>query len=140
MVFEGKAKVAGAVAGRSTGMPRKPNKPCSYPGCPKLVPAGETYCPEHYKQINQEYERYERDPAVRRRYNKEWRKIRGLYVKAHPYCELCYRDGVMTPVEEVHHIIPLSEGGNNSFDNLMSLCKSCHSRIHAERGDRWRKK
>ena len=27
-----------------------------------------------------------------------------------------------------------------AYLNLMSLCKSCHSRIHAERGDRWRKK
>jgi 5-methylcytosine-specific restriction protein A len=31
----------------------------------------------------------------------------------------------------------LSEGGTNKEQNLMALCKSCHSRIHAERGDRW---
>ena len=83
--------------------------------------------------------RYERDPAVLGGNNKDGE--RSVHVrKTHPLPRLVTRDGMMTPVEEVHHIIPLSEGGDNSFDNLMSLCKSCHSRIHAERGDRWRKK
>ena len=121
-------------------MPYKPDKPCSYPGCPKLVPAGQTYCDEHTKKRSREYERYDRDPATRKRYGKQWRRIRSIYIKAHPYCEECYRKGIMTPVEEVHHIKPLSEGGTNDFSNLMSLCKSCHSRIHAERGDRWGQK
>lgn len=31
----------------------------------------------------------------------------------------------------------LSEGGTHARDNLIALCKSCHARIHAERGDRW---
>lgn len=118
-------------------MPHKPDKPCSYPGCPNLVPAGQSFCPEHLKQMNQTYERYGRDPAVRRHYGKEWRKVRGIYIKTHPFCEECYRNGVMTRAEHVHHIVPLSEGGNNNFDNLESLCKSCHSRIHAKNGDRW---
>ena len=121
-------------------MPYKPDKPCSYPGFPKLVPAGQTYCEEHTKKRSREYERYDRDPATRKRYGKQWRRIRSIYIKAHPYCEECYRKGIMTPVEEVHHIKPLSEGGTNDFSNLMSLCKSCHSRIHAERGDRWGQK
>lgn len=118
-------------------MPRKPNKPCSYPGCPKLVPAGQSYCQEHTKQMNQQYERYGRDPEVRRRYNKEWRKVRSIYIKSHPYCEECFKHGVMTKAEQVHHIKPLADGGNNNPDNLMSLCRSCHSKRHAERGDRW---
>ena len=42
-------------------MPYKPDKPCSYPGCPKLVPAGQTYCEEHTKKRSREYERYDRD-------------------------------------------------------------------------------
>lgn len=55
----------------------------------------------------------------------------------HPLCEQCLAAGVAVPVEEVHHKIPLSEGGTHDRGNLISLCKSCHSRIHAERGDRW---
>jgi len=42
-------------------------------------------------------------------------------------------------MDEVHHRLPLSEGGTHARDNLVSLCKSCHSRVHAERGDRWNK-
>ena len=66
----------------------------------------------------------------------DWRRIRGLYVKKHPLCERCLEEGRITPVEEVHHIIPLSRGGTNQFSNLMSLCQSCHTKIHYELGDR----
>lgn len=30
----------------------------------------------------------------------------------------------------VHHIIPLSRGGSNRYDNLEVLCESCHSKEH----------
>jgi len=46
-------------------------------------------------------------------------------------------NGTATPMEEVHHIKPLAEGGTHDDSNLMALCKSCHSKIHTERGDRW---
>ncbi|WP_390834882.1 HNH endonuclease [Amygdalobacter nucleatus] len=42
-------------------------------------------------------------------------------------------------MEEVHRIKPISEGGTHVRENLLSLCKSCHSTIHAKRGDRWYK-
>lgn len=42
----------------------------------------------------------------------------------------------MIPVEEVHHIIPLSQGGTHAPENLMSLCRSCHNKMHLEIGDR----
>ena len=45
-------------------MPRKPKKPCSYPGCPELTDG--RYCEKHQKQENARYEKYDRDPAVRR--------------------------------------------------------------------------
>lgn len=57
----------------------------------------------------------------------------------HPFCELCFERGVIVPTEEIHHKKPLSEGGTHDWSNLIALCKSCHSRIHAERGDRWGK-
>ena len=116
-------------------MPRKPKRPCSHPGCPKLTDG--RFCEEHQKEESKRYEKYDRDPAVRRRYGRVWKRIRDSYVKFHPFCERCLDKGELVPVEEVHHIKPLAEGGTHERDNLISLCKSCHSRIHAERGDRW---
>ncbi len=116
-------------------VPIKPKRPCSYPGCPKLTDG--RFCEEHAKLEAKRYEKYDRDPAVRRRYGRAWTRIRNRYAAAHPFCEECYKRGVLTPMEEVHHILPLSRGGTHADDNLMSLCKSCHSRITAEMGDRW---
>lgn len=116
-------------------MPRKPKRPCSYPGCPKLTDG--RFCEEHTKQEAKRYELYDRDPAVRQRYGREWRRIRDLYVSQHPVCELCLEQGKLTPTEHVHHKRPLSEGGTHASGNLIALCQSCHSKIHAERGDRW---
>lgn len=116
-------------------MPRKPKKPCAYPGCPNLTEG--RYCEQHEKLTNKQYNKYQRryDPADR--YGAAWRKVRNLYISMHPLCEECYWQGRATPAQEVHHIVPLSKGGTNSFDNLMALCKPCHSRITAESGDRW---
>ena len=97
------------------------------------------FCEEHQRKENQRYEKYDRDPAVRRRYGRVWKRIRDSYVKDHPFCEKCFENGVLVEVEEVHHIKPLAEGGTHEKSNLISLCKSCHARIHAERGDRWHK-
>ena len=46
------------------------------------------------------------------------------------------KEGRLTPVEEVHHIVPLSQGGTHRNDNLMSQCQSCHTKLHHELGDR----
>ena len=116
-------------------MPKKPKRPCSYPGCPKLTDG--RLCEEHEKLENKRYEKYDRDPAVRRRYGRAWKRIRDSYVQLHPLCEQCQEKDLLVPTEEVHHRIPLSEGGTHARENLIALCKPCHARIHAEQGDRW---
>ena len=105
------------------------------PGCPKLTDG--RFCEEHQKLENQRYEKYDRDPAAKRRYGRAWKRIRDRYMNAHPLCERCQREGRLVKAEQVHHIKPLAEGGDHSENNLMSLCSSCHAKIHAERGDRW---
>ena len=72
-------------------MPRKPKRPCSYPGCPKLTDG--RFCEEHQKLENQRYEKYDRDPAAKRRYGRAWKRIRDRYMDAHPLCEQCQREG-----------------------------------------------
>lgn len=119
-------------------MPYKPKTPCSYPGCPKLSHG--RFCEEHEKQEAKRYEKYQRDPATKKRYGRSWKRIRDRYVALHPLCEQCEKHGKMTPTEEVHHIKPLSQGGTHDFNNLMSLCTSCHSEITAREGGRWGKR
>lgn len=65
-----------------------------------------------------------------RRYGRCWKRIRDKYVAEHPFCQICGK-----PAEEVHHIIPICEGGQHDRkNNLMALCKVCHAQIHyAER-------
>ena len=111
-------------------MPRKPMKPCSHPNCPKLT--HRRFCETHEKEQNKIYEKYSRDPATRKRYGSNWRKIRKAYISANPLCEECERRGRLVPAEEIHHITELSKGGTHDFSNLMSLCKSCHSTITAK--------
>ena len=119
-------------------MPRKPKRPCSYPNCPRLT--DKQFCDEHERLENKRYEMQDRNPETRKRYGSTWRKVRASYVREHPYCELCFSDGLMREVQEVHHKLPLSKGGTHSKSNLISLCKSCHAKIHARDGSRWRKK
>jgi len=65
----------------------------------------------------------------------EWRKIKNNYIKEHPFCELCLNEGNENKSKDVHHITPLSNGGDPfSEDNLIALCQSCHGSIHASGG------
>lgn len=116
-------------------MPKRPKHPCAYPGCPKLTDA--RYCEEHTRLVAHRYEHHQRDPSTHRRYGRAWKRIRDRYISTHPLCEECYKQGRLTQAEEVHHILPLSHGGTHAEENLMALCKPCHSRITAEMGDRW---
>lgn len=116
-------------------MPRKPKRPCSHPRCPKLTDG--RFCEEHQRQENKRYEKYDRDPAVHRRYGRAWKRIRDRHIAEQPLCEMCKKQGRIIPAEEVHHIKPLSQGGTHDDSNLMSLCKECHSEITARKGGRW---
>lgn len=87
-------------------MPKKPKRPCFYPGCPKLTEG--RFCEEHSKKESRRYERYERDPEVRRRYGRAWKQIRDRYIKLYPLCEECKKNGHILAAEEVHHIVLLS--------------------------------
>ena len=108
-------------------MPHRPKHPCGYPGCPALTDG--RYCEPHQSIMDARYNRYERDPGGKRRYKGGWGRIRARQLAGYPLCMECQRVGRLTPANEVHHIIPLGAGGTNAPDNLMSLCKPCHSRV-----------
>ena len=74
---------------------------------------------------------------TKKRYGRAWKRIRDKYASEHPFCELCFERGIIVETQEIHHKKPLSEGGTHDRENLIALCKSCHSKIHAKRGDYW---
>ena len=116
-------------------MPTRPKKPCAFPGCPNLTDG--RFCSEHQAQMDSNYEKYGRDKETKQRYGRAWKRIRDKYASEHPFCELCYKRGIIVPTEQIHHKQPLAEGGTHERSNLIALCKSCHSTIHAKRGDYW---
>ena len=115
-------------------MPKKPLRPCSHPGCPNLCEG--QFCEQHRVEERRKYDKYERSSDVNRKYGRAWKRIRDRYAAEHPLCEMCLKEGRLTPVQEVHQILPVSKGGTHARDNLMSLCQSCHTKIHHEIGDR----
>lgn len=117
-------------------MPMKLKRPCRSPGCANLCENGEQYCEEHKRLAERHYEKFTRGYSAGKRYGRSWKRLRDRYVHKHPLCERCLKEGRYVTVEEVHHIVPLSEGGANDESNLMSLCRSCHEKIHHARGDR----
>lgn len=71
-----------------------------------------------------------------------WQLLRRKKFIANPVCEDCLKQGRVTPTEEVHHIKPVESGRDEAemtrlaydFDNLRSLCKTCHRAYHEPPG------
>ena len=72
-----------------------------------------------------------RESAYQRGYGRRWQRLRQKYLQENPLCTECYKYSVMTPSREVHHIEPHNNNPELLFDeqNLMALCKSCHSKM-----------
>uniref|UniRef100_UPI002108DD4A HNH endonuclease signature motif containing protein n=1 Tax=Staphylococcus aureus TaxID=1280 RepID=UPI002108DD4A len=53
-------------------------------------------------------------------------------------CQMCLREDIITEAKIVHHIIYVDEDFNKAvdLDNLMSVCYSCHNKIHANDNDK----
>ena len=115
-------------------MPYKAKRGCQYPGCNQL--SNNEFCVEHQKIMRRSYDKNTRSTDHNKKYGHEWKRIRGRYAKEHPLCEMCFKEGKYSLLEEVHHILPVSRGGTNASTNLMSVCKSCHNKLHVELGDR----
>jgi 5-methylcytosine-specific restriction protein A len=87
------------------------------------------FCDEHRRVAERQYNQYLRDPDTNKRYGRAWKKIRARFLLQHPLCEQCRQQNRLTPAQEVHHIMSLANGGTHDGNNLLALCKSCHSRI-----------
>lgn len=67
--------------------------------------------------------RDDRESAGARGYGARWRKLRKMVLAAQPLCVRCDR-----PAKHVDHIVPRSQGGDDSMANLQALCATCHNR------------
>ena len=106
-------------------MPMKPKKPCRHPGCPKLTDG--LYCEEH-----EALHRGDRASSSKRGYNRQWQKARARYLKAHPLCVQCLKEGHAVTATVVDHIRPHRGDPVLFWDekNWQSLCKPCHDKRH----------
>ncbi|QOV77382.1 HNH endonuclease [Enterobacter asburiae] len=77
------------------------------------------------KQKNVQRVVYARSPQVR-----AW-----VLNNSHGICELCRQPAPFEmegdiPFLEVHHIVPLYDGGSDTLENCAALCPNCHRAIH----------
>ena len=69
---------------------------------------------------------YDRNPDV----------VAEVLIRANGVCERCHKDAPFirkkddTPYLEVHHIIQLANGGNDTVENAQALCPNCHREAH----------
>ena len=68
---------------------------------------------------------YPRESPSRRGYGRAWQRTRLIKLTLNPFCE---EPGCEAPATEVDHVRSLATGGTHDLSNLMSLCRSCHSR------------
>lgn len=71
----------------------------------------------------------------------EWQR-KQIFASANAQCEHCGAkwgnpDFVML---ECHHIVPLCEGGANSVQNGILLCRKCHAKAHDARAKEARRR
>ena len=111
-------------------MPKKPLRPCSHPGCPNLCDG--QFCEQHRTEERRKYDKYERSSDVNRKYGRAWKRIRDRYAAEHPLCKMCH----FSNKRYIGVYLPVSKGGTHARENLMSLCQSCHTKIHHDLGDR----
>ena len=111
-------------------MPKKQKRPCRFVGCPKLTDNKSGYCIDHDKPMQKHYNKFTRGYDSKERYGGKWQKIRNRHIRKYPLCELCKRQGKFVAANLVHHVLPIADGGTNDESNLLSLCASCHEKIH----------
>ena len=98
-------------------MPRRPLRPCTHPGCPRLVARGA--CPEH-ERARQDQRR--KDPEQARFYGSaRWQAIRRMIRERDPICTVCQRRAST----QVHHLD--GRWDNNDPANLAGICGPCHA-------------
>ena len=115
-------------------MPHRPPRPCRKPGCKNLSVDLGGCCAEHlaWAQEARAHARHARDrgrgSATQRGYGAAWQRIRRQTLRREPLCATCGR-----AAEVVHHRD--EDARHNAENNLVSLCRACHERLHGRLRD-----
>jgi len=88
-----------------------------------------------------------RDKNYQRLLNdKQWKLLRAaVFRRTKGLCEMCLKEGIITPGVDVHHIRPVEQAKSvegpdgmraRCYDpnNVMLLCVPCHTKVHQEMG------
>ena len=72
--------------------------------------------------------------TAERGYDHRWRLLSERKRTESPLCEVCQKDGMVTPATEVHHIVPIARAPQLRlvWSNLVSVCKACHEKIEGD--------
>lgn len=57
-------------------------------------------------------------------------KEEAVYIQQEGRCLLCGEP----VIDRYHHLVPLSEGGSDTLENLSGLCLACHAKVHTDPG------
>ena len=102
-------------------MPTAAPKPCSHPGCGKLVRDGTNRCDAHKRA-----DWTKKVDAPKRMTGRKLQAARAELFSRQPLCVHCLARGVTTPATARDHIVPLGEGGEDVPSNTQGLCDACH--------------
>src|SRR3990172_5361254 len=94
------------------------SRPCSVQTCKGVALPASRHCKDHAGLHPTHHAREDRGTTTQQGYGTTWQKLRLLKLQAHPLCERCKAAGVVKASSEVHHIQPLSKGGDNAMSNL----------------------
>lgn len=87
-------------------------------------------------RLRDSYKRSDRRKEKQKLYNDTiYKKERDWYMMCHPICEVCEREGLITPSKDLHHIMSPHEIGISKEEayrrlrdtnNFIALCQVCH--------------
>lgn len=111
------------------GVLRRAGRQCRGAGCNQIVYGkGKPYC-EACLPLYVKNDYLRRGSPKERGYDHNWKKLRDMFLNAHPLCAdpFGFHQGQPVIATDVDHIKPKAKGGTDDDNNLQSLCHSCHS-------------
>ena len=102
-------------------MPSAAPKPCTAPGCGKLVRDVSGRCEAHARPAWSKPA-----TATKRVTGRELQRRRARLFTSNPLCVHCQQAGRVTLATQRDHIVPLEEGGQDVDANVQGLCAECH--------------